>query len=121
MLEIQQHAEQPETKFQETRITESKAMMEKGPTRLYPGPYGKDGPVPAGVAGDAAGDGGPGDDKDKDDDVKHGATYDFEDLLSVQLINKDLKKFIIRWDSVITGMVNEQNEIDPGSIVPHAD
>ena len=38
------------------------------------------------------------------------AIYDFEDLLSVQLINEDLKNFMTRWDTVIAGMGNEQNE-----------
>ena len=28
--------------------------------------------------------------------IKHGAIYDFEDLLSVQLINEDLKNFMTR-------------------------
>ena len=42
--------------------------------------------------------------------IKHGAIYDFEDLLSVQLINEDLKNFMTRWDTVIAGMGNEQNE-----------
>ena len=42
--------------------------------------------------------------------IKHGAIYDFEDLLSVQLINEDLKNCMTRWDTVIAGMGNEQNE-----------
>ena len=42
--------------------------------------------------------------------IKHGAIYDFEDLLSVQLINEDLNNFMTRWDTVIAGMGNEQNE-----------
>ena len=42
--------------------------------------------------------------------IKHGAIYDFEDLLSVQLINEDIKNFMTRWDTVIAGLGNEQNE-----------
>ena len=38
--------------------------------------------------------------------IKHVAIYDFEDLISVQLINEDLKNCLTRWDSVIAGMNN---------------
>ena len=36
--------------------------------------------------------------------IKHGSVYDIEDLMSVTLVNDDLKSFITRWDSVIAGM-----------------
>ena len=45
--------------------------------------------------------------------IKHGAIYDLEDLLSVRLVNDDLKSFISKWDSVLAGMKRV------GSILPH--
>ena len=40
---------------------------------------------------------------------KHGAVYDLEDLMAIQMINDDLKGFVSRWDAVIAGMKE-----DPG-------
>ena len=41
---------------------------------------------------------------------KHGAIYDLEDLMAVQMVNDDLKGFVSRWDAVIAGMRE-----DPGT------
>ena len=41
---------------------------------------------------------------------KHGAIYDLEDLMAVQMVNDDLKGFVSRWDAVIAGMRE-----DPGN------
>ena len=38
---------------------------------------------------------------------KHGAVYDIEDLMAVQMVNEDLRGFITRWDAVIAGMTSE--------------
>ena len=38
---------------------------------------------------------------------KHGAVYDIEDLMAVQMVNDDLRGFITRWDAVIAGMTSE--------------
>ena len=35
---------------------------------------------------------------------KHGAVYDLEDLMAIQMVNDDLKGFVSRWDAVIAGM-----------------
>ena len=35
---------------------------------------------------------------------KHGAIYDLETLMAVQMVNDDLKGFVSRWDAVIAGM-----------------
>ena len=32
---------------------------------------------------------------------KHGAVYDLEDLMAIQMVNDDLKGFVSRWDAVI--------------------
>ena len=42
--------------------------------------------------------------------IKHGAIYDLEDLLSVRLVNDDLKSFISKWDSVLAGMKKEPEQ-----------
>ena len=39
--------------------------------------------------------------------IKHGAIYDVEDLISVKMVNEDLKGFVTRWESVIAGMRTE--------------
>lgn len=38
---------------------------------------------------------------------KHGAIFDLEDLMAVQMVNDDLKGFVSRWDAVIAGMREE--------------
>ena len=39
--------------------------------------------------------------------IKHGAIYGLEDLMSVKMVNDDLKGFINKWDSVLAGMKKE--------------
>ena len=39
--------------------------------------------------------------------IRHGAIYGLEDLMSVKMVNDDLKGFINKWDSVLAGMKKE--------------
>ena len=42
--------------------------------------------------------------------LKYQAIYDLEDLMSVRLVNDDLKSFISKWDSVLAGMKKEPEQ-----------
>ena len=42
--------------------------------------------------------------------LKYQAIYDLEDLMSVRLVNDDLKSFISKWDSVLAGMKKEPGQ-----------
>ena len=42
--------------------------------------------------------------------IKHGAIYGLEDLMSVKMVNDDLKGFINKWDSVLAGMKKEPED-----------
>ena len=47
----------------------------------------------------------------------HGAIFDFEDLLSAQLINEDLKNFTTRWDTLMATSSKKRSR----GTVPQAD
>ena len=42
--------------------------------------------------------------------IKHGAIYGLEYLMSVKMVNDDLKGFINKWDSVLAGMKKEPDD-----------